>query len=68
MAASNHSFVLDVEKHAHTDHTRLGNESVHSFSWNDIAVTVKDRHTKHPLEILSDLRGLVKAGMLAFPC
>ncbi|KAF2439675.1 ATP-binding cassette transporter-like protein [Karstenula rhodostoma CBS 690.94] len=66
MAASHHSSVLDVEKHAHTDHTRLSNESVHSFSWNDIAVTVIDRHTKRPLGILSNVRGLVQAGeMLA---
>ncbi|KAL5417901.1 hypothetical protein PMIN03_001390 [Paraphaeosphaeria minitans] len=66
MAASHHSFVVDTEKHTHTNHTRLSNESVHSFSWNNIVVTVNDRCTKQPLEILSDIRGLVKAGeMLA---
>lgn len=65
MAASLHSSSVDVEKNAYADHTRLSNESVHNFSWTNIDVTVKDRHTKQPLRILSDVSGLVKAGMVA---
>ncbi|KAJ4320367.1 hypothetical protein N0V94_003441 [Neodidymelliopsis sp. IMI 364377] len=42
------------------------NTSVHSFSWKDVTVTVKDRKTKQPLEILSGVDGIVEAGeMLA---
>lgn len=63
MAASHHSSANDVEKHAHTDHIRLSNESVHSFSWSNISVKVKHRRTKQPVEILSDVRGLVSAGL-----
>ncbi|KAF2250137.1 ATP-binding cassette transporter-like protein [Trematosphaeria pertusa] len=57
---------LDVEKDAGTDYAHLTNESVRSFSWEGITVTVKDRYTKQPLEILSGVNGIVKAGeMLA---
>jgi hypothetical protein len=62
MAASHDSPIFDVEKVNYTGRTSLSNESVHSFSWSDIAVTVKDRQTKRPLEILSDVCGFVKAG------
>jgi len=62
MVASDNSSVLDVEKHANTDRTCLSNDLVNSFSWNNVSVEVKDRHTKQPLEILSDVHGLVKAG------
>lgn len=53
---------LDVEKDAGTDYAHLTNESVRSFSWEGITVTVKDRYTKQPLEILSGVNGIVKAG------
>jgi hypothetical protein len=60
MAASDHS--ADVEKDAAgQDFT---NESVQSFSWKDIIVTVKDRATKQPLDILSGVNGHVEAGEL----
>ncbi|KAL1610194.1 hypothetical protein SLS60_001859 [Paraconiothyrium brasiliense] len=66
MTVSNNSSVVDVEKHANIGRTYLSNDTVSSFSWNDVSVTVKDRHTKQPLKILSDARGLLKAGeMLA---
>lgn len=55
---------LDVEKDAGTDYAHLTNNSVHSFSWEDITVTVKDRHTKEPLRILSGINGTIKAGTL----
>lgn len=65
MSVSNHS--ADVEKDAAgQDYAHLTNETVHSFSWTDVTVTVKDRATKQPLEILSGVNGVVEAGeMLA---
>ncbi|KAJ4299081.1 hypothetical protein N0V90_004325 [Kalmusia sp. IMI 367209] len=65
MAASNDSST-DVEKDANTDYAYFNNETVKSFSWNDVSVTVKDRHTKEPLNIVSGVHGVVRAGeMLA---
>ena len=52
----------DLEKDAGNGSAHLTNHSVRSFSWQDITVTVKDRHTKQPLEILSGINGTVKAG------
>jgi ABC-type multidrug transport system ATPase subunit len=65
MSASNHS--ADVEKDAAGQaYAHLTNETVHSFSWKDVTVTVNDRATKQPLEILSGINGVVQAGeMLA---
>lgn len=58
------SGVEDVEKDAGAEYAYLNNRSVHSFSWEAVTVTVKDRHTKQPLEILSGINGNVNAGML----
>ncbi|KAF2870169.1 ATP-binding cassette transporter-like protein [Massariosphaeria phaeospora] len=56
----------DVEKEAHFDYAHLSNNVVQDFSWENITVTVKDRETKQPKEILSGVNGLVQAGeMLA---
>jgi hypothetical protein len=65
MSASNHS--ADVEKDAAGQaYAHLTNETVHSFSWKDVTVTVNDRATKQPLDILSGINGVVQAGeMLA---
>ena len=52
---------LDVEKTA-SDYAPLTNHSVQSFSWEKVTVTVKDRHTKQPLELLSDVKGIINAG------
>jgi ABC-type multidrug transport system ATPase subunit len=61
MTASNHS--ADVEKDAvATGYTHLTNETVRSFSWNNVTVTVKDRVTKQPIDILSGINGIVEAG------
>jgi ABC-type multidrug transport system ATPase subunit len=55
----------DIEKGS-TDYAHLTNETVHSFSWEDVTVTVKDRASKQPLDILSGVNGMVEAGeMLA---
>jgi len=57
----------DVEKDAAVqDYAHLTNDTVRSFSWDNVTVTVKDRTTKKPLDILSDVNGYVEAGeMLA---
>jgi len=54
----------DVEKDAGAEYAYLNNESVQSFSWDAVTVTVKDRNTKQPLEILSGINGTINAGML----
>ncbi|CAO2649430.1 Nn.00g068150.m01.CDS01 [Neocucurbitaria sp. VM-36] len=65
MSPSNSS--EDVEKDvASSDYAHLTNDTVHSFSWEDVTVTVKDRSSKQPLDILSGVNGIVDAGeMLA---
>jgi hypothetical protein len=60
MSISNPS-VEDVEKGG-PDYAYLTNTAVRSFSWQDVVVTVKDRKTKQPLEILSGVNGIVEAG------
>jgi phage-related minor tail protein len=61
MSASNHS--VDVEKDAAgRDHAHLMNDTVQSFAWKDVTVTVKDRATKEPLDILSNISGVVESG------
>ena len=52
---------LDVEKAA-SDYAPLTNHSVQTFSWEKVTVTVKDRHTKQPLELLSNVKGTINAG------
>lgn len=54
----------DVEKDAAADYAHLTNDAVQSFSWKDVTVTVKDRLTKQPKDILSDIHGVVQAGKL----
>lgn len=62
MSTTNPS-VEDVEKGAAADYAHLSNTTVHSFSWQDVTVSVKDRKTKQPLDILSGVSGIVEAGM-----
>jgi hypothetical protein len=63
MSTSNPS-IEDVEKGA-TDYAHLTNTTVHNFSWEDVTVSVKDRKTKQPLDILSGVDGIVEAGTYA---
>lgn len=57
---------FDVEKDAGADYAHLTNTVIQSFSWDNVTVTVKDRQTKQPKDILSGVSGSVKAGeMLA---
>lgn len=54
---------LDVEKNG-GDYAHLTNTSIKSFGWEGISVTVKDRQTKQPKDILSSVNGMIKAGEL----
>jgi ABC-type multidrug transport system ATPase subunit len=57
--------MLDVERQTH-DTSYLANEVVKSLSWSDVSVTVRDRDTKKPKQILQHVNGAVEAGeMLA---
>lgn len=38
------------------------NDLVHSLSWSNITLTVEDRSTKQPKDLVSDVGGHVKAG------
>lgn len=52
----------DVEKDAGADYAHLTNTSVQSYAWKNVTVTVKDRRTKKPKDILSNVNGIVHAG------
>lgn len=54
--------VTDVEKTA-GDYAHLTNTSISTFSWEDVSVTVKDRQSRKPKTILSNVSGTLKAGM-----
>lgn len=62
------SSVVDIEKSTGDDQHFFSNNSVESFSWSNVSVTVKDRHTKQPLNILSNVNGIVKAGEFTCIC
>jgi hypothetical protein len=55
----------DVEKSG-GDYAHLTNTSIKSFGWEGISVTVKDRQTKQPKDILSSVNGMIKAGKTSF--
>lgn len=40
----------------------LYNSTIRNLSWHDITVTVSDRKTKAPKQLLVDVRGEIKAG------
>jgi hypothetical protein len=52
---------LDLERHV-TEDAHLINDSVRSFEWQGVTVTVKDKKTKRPKEILANVDGLVRPG------
>jgi hypothetical protein len=52
---------IDVEQRGH-ENFYLENQIVQSLSWRDVTVTVSDRETKEPKEILSAISGEVAAG------
>jgi hypothetical protein len=67
MPSSNISSHVDIEKGtAGVGYAHLTNSTVHGYSWEDVTVTVKDRGTKEPVDLLSGVNGLVEAGMQSF--
>lgn len=44
----------------------LLNDNVHSFSWEQLIVTVKDRETKKAKDLICDVNGSVGKGTLYF--
>lgn len=54
----------DVEKVVTGDYSPLTSDSVRSFGWKGVTVTVKDRQTQQPKNILSDVNGFVRSGEL----
>ena len=41
----------------------LMNQTVHSFSWSGLTVTVKDRQTKKARDLINDITGDVQQGV-----
>jgi hypothetical protein len=53
---------VDVERHAVAE-AHLKNTTIRHLAWKGVTVTVKDRETKLPKEILENVEGIVEAGM-----
>ncbi|THC95396.1 hypothetical protein EYZ11_005120 [Aspergillus tanneri] len=51
----------DIEKN---DYQFLMNDTVTTFSWSDLTVTVKDSRTKHPHNLIDGSNGVVQQGEL----
>ncbi|EKG12826.1 ABC transporter-like protein [Macrophomina phaseolina MS6] len=60
----NDASATDIEKGRDVGYAHLANSTVSSYSWNNVTVTVRDRQTKAPKQILSGASGLVSAGEL----
>lgn len=52
---------FDLERN--DDSLFLANRVVQSFHWKDLTVTVKDRSSGHPLNLITEVNGYVKQGM-----
>ncbi|EER42946.1 ABC transporter [Histoplasma capsulatum var. duboisii H88] len=52
----------DLEAASSEQHAFLMNETIHSFSWKGVSVTVKDRETKKPKAILENSNGHANPG------
>jgi hypothetical protein len=55
------SIEMDIEQSAH-DTSYLNNSVVQNLAWSNVTVTVPDRDTKLPKQILSAVSGYVAAG------
>jgi hypothetical protein len=55
------TFGVDIEQSA-IDDAHLINNTVRNFIWSEVTVTVKDRQTKAPKDILDKISGYVRAG------
>ena len=56
------AFSVDIEAKAVPD-AHLMNDSVKTFLWQGVTVTVKDNKTGQPKAILNNVDGFVEAGM-----
>ncbi|KAL0473275.1 ABC transporter [Neurospora intermedia] len=52
---------IDIERHAVAE-SHLVNTTVKNISWKGVTVTVKDRETKEPKNIVDNVEGIVEAG------
>jgi ABC-type glutathione transport system ATPase component len=57
------AFSTDIELQGVDNNSPLRNDTVKSFIWNGITVTVKDQKTKQPKAILDGVDGIVEVGM-----
>ncbi|KAL4920083.1 P-loop containing nucleoside triphosphate hydrolase protein [Aspergillus aurantiobrunneus] len=65
MAYSSSSDGLETRDLERNDgHQFLMNNSVQNFSWTDLTVTVKDRRTKQPRNLIENINGSVQQGEL----
>ncbi|KAI9043872.1 putative ABC transporter [Aspergillus affinis] len=55
---------LDSPDLEQNEHQFLMNQAVQTFSWTDLTVTVKDRRTKQPRNLIEGSSGLVQQGEL----
>lgn len=53
--------LVDLERNE-TEQGFLMNETVHSFAWKQMIVTVKDRQTKQMKDLICDINGFVEQG------
>jgi hypothetical protein len=53
---------VDVERHAVAE-AHLKNTTIRHIAWKGVTVTVKDRETKLPKDILENVEGIVEAGV-----
>jgi hypothetical protein len=57
----NDAGTVDVEQGAVSE-AHLMNTTIRNFTWHDVTVTVKDRQTKTPKNIVENAFGVVEAG------
>lgn len=55
--------LADLERNVTTD-SGFANDQVQRFSWHDVTITVKDRKTKQPMQLLENVSGYLQAGEL----
>lgn len=53
----------DIEKNE-DDHSHLTNTTISSFCWEDVSVTVKDRSSHQPKNLLTNVSGSLAAGQM----
>ncbi|OOF99538.1 hypothetical protein ASPCADRAFT_203315 [Aspergillus carbonarius ITEM 5010] len=54
----------DPDLERNEDQRFFRNNMVHGFSWHDLTVSVKDRHTKQPRNLIDGISGAIQQGEL----